>query len=151
MSSYYCFHCFTITSLILFKLRSDLMNVAFSSVWLEVGLKGQKTILVGNIYRDCQYLFQHNHSSLSIQAQFDRFNGLVEKWETAIETSEECHLLGDINLNFLYFSKSNFAPNSQSYKLQALIKFLFERIFPLGRYNVSPLPLEYHHIIRPLA
>ena len=122
------------------KLRTDLMDEHFSSVWLEVGLKDQKTVLVGNIYRDWQYLNQNDKSSLSVDAQLARFSDFIEKWENAIESSEECHLLGDLNLNFLDFPKSRFLPNSQSYKLQALIKLLFERIFPLGAVQCVTTP-----------
>ena len=114
------------------KLRQDLMTENFSSVWLEVGLKGNKSILVGNIYRDWQYLYQADNTSLAVEEQLSRFSGFIEKWEAAIELSDECHLLGDMNLNFLEYSKVDILPNSQSYKLRSLIKLLFERILPLG-------------------
>ena len=114
------------------KLRTDLMTDEFSSIWLEIGLKGQRSILVGHVYRDWQYLFQADNSSLSVQAQLLRFSGFIDKWESAIESSEECHLVGDLNLNFLEYSKGNLLPNSQSYKLRSLINLLYERIMPLG-------------------
>ena len=108
------------------------MTENFSSVWLEVGLRGNKSILVGNIYRDWQYLYQADNSSLAVQEQLSRFSEFIEKWEAAIESSEECHLLGDMNLNFLEYTKANILPHSQSYKLRSLIQLLFERILPLG-------------------
>ena len=114
------------------KLRTDLMNQTFSSVWLQVGLKGQKSILVGNVYREWQYLYQADNSSLSIQAQLCRFTDFINQWKLAIESSEECHLLGDMNLNFLEYANGSIPQNSQSYKLQSLIKLLYEHILPLG-------------------
>ena len=81
------------------KLRLDLMDRNFSSVWLEVGLKYQKCILVGNVYRDWQFLGQNDHSSLAVTAQYERFSRFIDKWETALDSSDECHLVGDLNLN----------------------------------------------------
>ena len=45
------------------KLRLDLMDDEFSSVWMEVGLKNQKKILLCQAYRDWQYLDQANEGS----------------------------------------------------------------------------------------
>ena len=42
------------------KICHDLMNDTFSSIWLEVGLKHQKKILVCICYREWQYLKQPN-------------------------------------------------------------------------------------------
>ena len=114
------------------KVRHDLMDNDFSSIWLEIGLLRQKPLLVGNIYREWQYLGQNDNISLTTGAQFDRFSKFVGKWETAIEDSSECHLLGDMNLNFLEYNKNAIPFNSQSYKLRKLINLMFERIFPLG-------------------
>ena len=96
----------------------------FSSVWLEIYLPKQKRILVGNAYRDWQYLGQNDNSSLNIEAQLDRFTKFIDKWETALASNMECHLLGDLNLNFLEYSKPSIPTNPQSYKLRSLIQLL---------------------------
>ena len=114
------------------KLRLDLMSDDFSSIWLEIHLPRQKRILVGNAYRDWQYLGQNDNSSLKIEAQLERFTTFIEQWETALGSNLECHLLGDLNLNFLEYSKPTIPTNSQSYKLRSLIQLLFDRILPLG-------------------
>ena len=54
------------------KIRHDLMNDTFSSIWLELGLPRQKKILVCQAYREWQYLDQSDDSSLSIPAQLLR-------------------------------------------------------------------------------
>ena len=82
------------------KLRLDLMTDDFSSVWLEIHLPRQKRILVGNAYREWQYLRQNDDSSLKIEAQLERFTKCIEQWEKALGSSMECHLLGDLNLNY---------------------------------------------------
>ena len=66
------------------KVRNDLMNDEFSSVWLEVGLPRQKKFLVSNLYRDWQYIRQHNHDSLAIPEQLIRWDGFLQQWERAI-------------------------------------------------------------------
>ena len=41
------------------RLREDLMSEEFSSIWIEIDVPGNSTkILVGNIYRDHQWLNQ---------------------------------------------------------------------------------------------
>ena len=114
------------------KLRLDLMSDNFSSVWLEIHLPRQKKILVGNAYREWQYLGQNDHSSLRIEAQLERFTKFIEQWERALGSSIECHVLGDLNINFLEYSQPIIPTTSQSYKLRSLINILFERILPLG-------------------
>ena len=63
---------------------------------------------------------------------FIRFTTFIEKWKDAIGTDLECHLLGDLNINFLEYSKPTIPTNSQPYKLRSLIQLLFDRILPLG-------------------
>ena len=108
------------------------MSNEFSSVWLEINLPRQKRILIGNVYRDWQYLNQPDNSSLNIEAQLERFTKFIECWENAMGSTLECHLLGDLNINFLEYSKPQIPKNSQSYKLRSLIQLLFDRILPLG-------------------
>ena len=56
------------------KVREDLMNDTFNSVWLEVGLPRQKKILVCNIYRQWQLTNQgEDRNSLSVDSQLARF------------------------------------------------------------------------------
>ena len=62
------------------ELRNDLMDEDFSSIWLEIGLLRQKTILVGNAYREWQHVGQNDDSSLSISSQYDRFNKFINKY-----------------------------------------------------------------------
>ena len=83
------------------KLRKDLMNDSFSSIWLEINLPRKKKFLVCQCYREWQYMGQDDDSSHSIEAQFSRWDGFLKQWEKALNTDLECHTLGDMNLNFL--------------------------------------------------
>ena len=70
------------------KLRLDLMSDDVSSVWIEAHLPRQKKILIGNVYRDWQYLAQNDENvSLKVEAQLERFTILIEQWERSIQSS----------------------------------------------------------------
>ena len=66
------------------KVRNDLMNDRFSSVWLELGKPRQKKLLVCVVYRDWQYVNQPDDTSRSIPAQLERWSGFLDQWETTI-------------------------------------------------------------------
>ena len=42
------------------KVRYDLMDDNFSSIWVEVGLPQKRKILVGNVYREWGFMRQDN-------------------------------------------------------------------------------------------
>ena len=54
------------------KVREDLMDENFSSIWLELGLPRKRKFLVCQLYREWQYIGQEDHSSRSVQAQLLR-------------------------------------------------------------------------------
>ena len=76
------------------KLRSDLMDDEFSSVWLEVGLARQKKILVCQIYRDWRYLDQPDDISNSIESQLHRWILFLDQWEAALKEDKEVIVMG---------------------------------------------------------
>ena len=118
-----------------------LISENFSSIWLGIHLKRQKIILVGNVYREWQYLGQNDNSSLNTGAQLERFTAFVEQWETALFSNPECHLLRDLNLNFLEYTKPIIPTNYQSYRLRSLIQLIFNLIIhPAGCCSVCGCP-----------
>ena len=80
------------------QVRHDLMTDTFSSVWLEVGLSRQKKFIVSNIYRDWKYMGQGNQESGTMAAQLSRWESFIQKWELAIASGKEIHVLGNTNL-----------------------------------------------------
>ena len=115
------------------KLRSDLMCDTISSVWLEVGLPGQKRFLVCQTYREWQLVRQDGDMpSSTIPQQLSRWLLFLDQWERALATSMEVHCLGDMNLNHCNWTDSNLPCTNQSYKLRELITALFTRILPHG-------------------
>ena len=114
------------------KVREDLMSDKFSSIWLEVGFPGRTKFLVCNLYRDWQYLGQEEHSSLNISEQLARWVIFLEQWEKALNTGKECIVMGDFNLDFLTFHRSDLSSSSQAHRLKPLVEELFTSVVPHG-------------------
>ena len=93
----------------------------------------QKKILVANIYREWKLLNQgENNDPGTVAAQLERWCLFLDKWEAALAEGKEVMVLGDINLDFLKWTRSDLHPNDQAVKLRQLTDQLFARIFPHG-------------------
>ena len=114
------------------KRRPDLENDNISSIWLEVGHKGAQKILVGNIYREWQYMHQRDKASLSLNAQLTRWRCFIDSWKRALAEGREVLVLGDINIDSLTWGLDDIAAMDKAYRQKDLISLLFEEIFPLG-------------------
>ena len=99
---------------------------------MQVGLPGQKQILICQVYWEWQFLKEVNDSSKSLVAQFDRWKLFLNQWERALNTSHEVLVLGDVNINHLDWSLPVGRQSNQTYKLKSLIEELFNRILPFG-------------------
>ena len=78
------------------------MNNSVDSIWLELGFKNQKKILVGGLYRVWQHMGQGaNKESLTPSAQLDRWKMFVSQWEKALDEKKETIVLGDVNVEWL--------------------------------------------------
>ena len=114
------------------KLRPDLMNDNFSSIWLEIGYPRQKKFLVCQFYRDWQFLNQSDKSSKTPAAQLERWIIFLDQWERALASGMECHVLGDCNIDAQCFNRPDIANTPHNTRLRPLVEKLFERIFPHG-------------------
>ena len=56
----------------------------------------------------------------------------LDKWEAALQEEKEVIVLGDINLDFLKWNRSDLSSNDSSNSLKPLTEELFSRIFPYG-------------------
>ena len=110
------------------KVRLDLMSDLFSSVWVELGHKNQKKILVCNLYREWRYLNQVDDQSKSPEAQFERWRIFINQWEQALNENKEVLVVGDVNLDFLQWT----VDESKYHRLQNLSQLIFDKIFPHG-------------------
>ena len=127
------------------KVRTDLMNDTFSSIWLEINLPRQKKFLVCHAYREWQYLNQATNDSKSIPAQSSRWMEFLCQWERGLQTGLECLVLGDLNIDHTAWTKPNLPKNSSTQKLKPLIENLFDKILPLGAVQCVNGPTRYEN------
>jgi hypothetical protein len=106
------------------KVRDDLMDDRFSSIWLELGLPRKKKFLICQLYREWQYLGQLDSSSRSIPEQLARWTIFLDQWQRALASGKEVIVMGDFNLNHFKFTDSG--------QLQPLVDLLIEDIYPHG-------------------
>jgi exonuclease III len=125
------------------KVRQDLMNDKFSSIWLEINIPRQKKFLVCQAYRDWQYLNQGNKESKSIEAQLARWVEFLDQWETALQTDLECIVVGDLNIDHTKWTNQYLEQNSITKQLKPLINALFDRILPHGMVQCTHGPTRF--------
>ena len=83
------------------KVRLDLMSNTVDSIWLELGFKQHKKLLVGGLYLVWQNMGQGpDKFSLSPEAQLDRWRVFLTQWEAALQEKETV-VLGDVNVDWL--------------------------------------------------
>ena len=120
-------------SSIISKVRKDLMSNEFSSIWLECGLPNKRKFLVCNLYREWQFLGQGpDKSSLDCNNQLSRWLIFIEQFERALDTGMEIYCLGDVNIDFLTWTKTDLNPQHKTVKQKKLIVALFDRILSRG-------------------
>ena len=120
-------------SSIISKVRHDLMSPDFSSIWIECGLPNKRKFLVCNLYREWQYLGQgRDNTSRDIQQQLSRWIIFIDQFERALGSGMEVYCLGDVNLDFLTWTKTDLEPEHKTNKLKQLITQLFDRILARG-------------------
>ena len=122
---------YTHSSLVV-KRRDDLEDNFLSAVWLEVGMPRQHKILVATFYREWQQLHQVDNSTRSVPAQQERWCNFLSKWEAALSEGKEVIVMGDINLDFLKWTRSDLPSSDSAVRLKSLTEALFSRIFPHG-------------------
>ena len=130
-------------SSIISKVRTDLMSDQFSSIGMECGLPNKRKFLVCNLYREWQYLGQGlDKSSLDINNQLSRWLIFIDQFERALDTGMEVYCMGDVNIDFLTWTKTDLNPEHKTVKQKKLIVELFDRILSRG---VKQLITSYTH------
>ena len=56
----------------------------------------------------------------------------MDFWELALMEGKEVLVMGDINLDFLKWTRTDLPPNDSTMRLNSLTGALFSRIFPHG-------------------
>ena len=114
-------------------LREDLMDDNISSIWVSLGFKYQRRILVGGLYREWQLLGRNDNGvSLSETAQLSRWKVFLSQWERAIAEDKETIVLGDVNIDWLTCLEPNPTSQSKAYRTRHLLEQLTSRILPVS-------------------
>ena len=108
------------------------MSNDYPSVWLEVGLPRHRKFIVGQTYREWQLPNQPDRTSLAVSEQLTRWINFLDQWERALDTGQEVHLLGDLNINHCNWTTPGLPASNQTSRLAPLITALFTRIIPQG-------------------
>ena len=82
-----------------YKRRKYLEINGISSVWIQVGVPGQKHFLLQSLYR--QFQRAGNKASKRHENQLARWKTILDKWVKATDEDREVITIGDINLDSL--------------------------------------------------
>ena len=84
-----------------YKIREDQMDPEVSSIWIEIGGRGRKKLILGGIYREHRLLRQANLPDSGVPArQTERWKTFIRQWKQ-IEKNNVCIVIGDTNLDCL--------------------------------------------------
>ena len=125
------------------KLREDLMNSSLDSIWLEVGFKHHKKLLVGGHFRVWQNMGQGgDNASLNPAAQLSRWETFLTQWEKALSEQGETIVLGDINMDWNTAMQSTAPGDSRDstfHKTRPMAEELSQLILPTAMKNCQKL------------
>ena len=124
------------------KRRYDLEDKGIATVWLQLGLPGQKGILLMCGYRQWRLPGQLDGGSDSgtVPAQRERLSKLLSQWEKALGENKEVICAMDANIDALTWFNQDIAATGSNEKLQPLIEDLFEKIFSHGISQLVQVP-----------
>ena len=93
---------------IIFKTLNQFMIPGTSSIWVSMGVRGRKPLVVGGLYREHTLLRQGVlDTSNSPHLQLARWNAQLEGWKAAAEGNPNCVAIGDMNLDFMNWNLPN--------------------------------------------
>ena len=100
------------------------MDNSVCSVWIKIGAKGRKPLILAGIYREFRYLSQQDPNlSGTPQAQKDRWFQFVEMWRKSADRADVA-VIGDINLDFLRWTQ----PDDANVSLVDRVKDVIETL-----------------------
>ena len=84
-----------------YKLLDEYSDKEIAAVWIRIGSKGKKPMVVAGIYREHQFLNKEKpNPSGTDQEQLRRWNIFLDKWRKAAR-GQDVTVTGDTNLDFL--------------------------------------------------
>ena len=90
------------------KIMEEYMDNTIASIWIKVGSKGRRPLLIGAIYREFRYIRQNQEDdSWTLQRQIERWETFVEKWRKAARRNDVM-VIGDVNLDYSKWTNPDF-------------------------------------------
>ena len=92
----------------IYSVESDRMDDDISSVWIKIGGRGRKGLLLGGMYREHTLVNQpepNNHGE-PIQQEY-RWNKFLKQWKAAGDAGP-CLVMGDMNIDMLTWNTPDF-------------------------------------------
>ena len=89
-----------------YKVLNQFMYPGTSAIWIQVGRAGRKPIRIGGLYREHTLLKQNvlQNNTSDGHLQLARWNNQLAGWSAAAAGDANCVMLGDINLDYLYWN-----------------------------------------------
>ena len=136
------------------RIREDLMDESFCSIWLEVMTK-TSTFLVCQVYREHKQMGLDGSDGR--ESQWTRWAIFLDQWLKAIEEQEEVHVLGDMNWNWNSLDKNQGTINTaiaESTKELILVEGVTQCIrqntrYPQGNQNHEPNLVDHFYTTSP--
>ena len=113
------------------ELLPELMETDVAAIWVKLGVKGRKPLILSGIYREHRFLDQDDivdGDTVSEEKQMERWRGFVRMWVKAARKYEVV-VVGDVNLDYLRWE----TPDRAKVKMVDLVK---EEIETLGFYQL---------------
>ena len=90
------------------KVIKELGDNRLSALWLKIGARGRRPMIIGAIYREFRYIYQNiPDDSGSDRNQSHRWNLMIEKWKSAARMGDVT-IMGDLNLDFARWDSPEF-------------------------------------------
>ena len=100
------------------KIMSQWMDTSVAAVWMKIGPKGRKPLVLGAIYSEHQYILQDQpDDSVSDTCQLERWNKFVQSW-VAASRGNEVIVMGDTNLDYKKWA----LPEQRKQRMVELVK-----------------------------
>ena len=87
---------------LLYKVEKELMDDdEIASIWVTVGGRGRKKVMIGGVYREHRLLKQANRLNSELpEKQLSRWKKIAKQWKSA-EKNTVCTVIGDTNIDFM--------------------------------------------------
>ena len=98
------------------KLRPDLIENAFPSIWLELKQNHKQNILIGGFYREWS-----NEGLLSLDKQLEAIKLFTKQIETADNEHKKINVVGDANLCSSKWNEEGFKLKTVAEEIQGTL------------------------------